>query len=135
MAKQAMSNEQIIAAIITAGTYKAAAEQLHITERTIYDRAKDREFQAMYAAAKADILRQATAAINGKVLQAVDTISEIMADKDINAQTRLQAAQTLLNTVDKFGDRLQAVEAATAEQIKQSQYKNGFDAIMSSMWD
>lgn len=55
----AISNEEIIAALLQHGTIKAAADAAGVGIRTIYDRMNEREFRAEYAQAKADIVRQA----------------------------------------------------------------------------
>ena len=60
MAKQkAVSDEQIIAALFSNGTIKAAAAAIGISERSIYDRMNEGEFIALYKSAKADLIRGA----------------------------------------------------------------------------
>lgn len=110
MAKRTVSDEQIIAALFQSGTIKAAANTCGISERSIYDRMNDGEFQALYKSAKADVIRQATVKITGQITAAIDTIAEIMADKETSPTTRLQAAQTILNNAGKFTARLQVDE-------------------------
>ena len=98
MAKQntkAVSNEEIIAALLQYGTIREAAEAAGTTPRTIYDRMKnDREFRGEYAEAKNSIIRRAVFSINEKLGQAIDAVSDIMNDPQTNAAVRLQAAQT-----------------------------------------
>lgn len=106
MAKKAVSDEEIIAAILQHGTLREAAEAAGIAPRTIYDRMEDREFRALYMAAKNDIIRGAVFSINQKLSQAIDTVAEIMTDKENNPATRLQAAQTIINNAGKFAERL-----------------------------
>ena len=55
----AVSDEEIIAALLNSGSITKAAELTGIAPRTIYDRMGYREFKAAYSAAKADIVRQA----------------------------------------------------------------------------
>lgn len=102
----AISNEEIIAALLQSGTVKDAAAAVGVTPRTVYSRMEDREFKAAYKAAKADIIRQAVYSINGKLSDAIDAIADIMIDKGNNAAVRLQAAQTILNNAGKFAERL-----------------------------
>lgn len=119
--KSAVSDEEIIAALIASGTITTAAESLSISPRTVYDRMSKTEFQTAYSSAKADILRSAVFAINGKVTEAIETVSAIMADENTNPAIRLQAAQTILNAAGKFADRLQQQETRT-ESIKYSPF-------------
>ena len=103
---KAVSNEQIIAALLQHGTVKEAAQATGTTPRTIYDRMNDREFRAAYMAAKNDIIRKAVFTINEKLGAAIETVTEIMTNAEYNPAIRLQAAQTILNNAGKFAERL-----------------------------
>lgn len=119
-----ISDEELIAALISTGTIKAAAQAAGIGERTLYARMKSGEFQALYKAAKADTIRTAVNALNGRIQAAIDTIVEIMEAQDVNPATRLQAAQTILNHAGRFADRLQEAEARTIQQQEQNRFFN-----------
>ena len=115
-----ISDEELIAALISTGTIKAAAQAAGIGERTFYTRMKSGEFQALYKAAKADTIRAAVNALNARTQAAIDTIAEIMEAQDVNPATRLQAAQTILNHAGRFADRLQAAEQSVQLQEEQN---------------
>lgn len=100
------SDAQLVAALIEHGTIREAAKAAGIGERSFYDRMKSPEFQILYDSAKADIMRAAVLNISKHLQTAVDTIAEILQDKDINPATRLQAAQTILNHAGKLQERL-----------------------------
>ena len=106
----ALSDEQIIAAILTGGTFTEAAKALNVSTRTLYDRMATKDFKTLYAGAKTDIIRGAVLKINHKLTEAIDTVSDIMNDKEVNAAVRLQAAQTLISNATKFSERLQHEE-------------------------
>lgn len=108
---QAVSNEEIIAALLSAGSVKAAATAAGIPVRTLYDRMNNAEFQTLYRSARAEVLREAVRNLNGHIQEAITTIADVMSDQEINAATRLQAAQTILNTAEKYSKRLQAEES------------------------
>ena len=120
MAKKntAVSDEEIIAALLESGTVRAAAAKTGLTARTVYERMGDRDFKAAYNSAKADIVRQAVFSINGKLAAAIDAVADIMNDKNTNAAVRLQAAQTIINNASKFAERLTADERRTSEYTK-----------------
>lgn len=124
--EQAVSDEQIIAAILNNRTLKAAAAAAGISERALYDRMNDGDFQALYKAAKADLIRAAVFNLNSKLQEAIDTVAEIMADPDNNAAIRLQAAQTILNNAGKFSQRLQADENGVINQIDSNRFNFEF---------
>ena len=115
-------NETIIAALLEQGTVKGAAAVVGVSPRTIYDRMKEKDFKAEYKIAKADITRQAVHNINSKIAGAIEAISDIMNDRQVNAAIRLQAAQTLLANAVKFAERLQA-----DEQTADKETANPFD--------
>ena len=113
MAKEkvkAVSNEEIIAAILQHGTIKEAAAELNITPKTIYNRMEETDFKREYSEAKADILRRAVYSFNDRLTEAIETVSEIMNNKEIQPGTRLQAAQTIINSAGKFIEKLDAAE-------------------------
>ena len=123
MAKEkAISDEQIIAALLDHGTIRAAAQAAGISERTLYDRMNKGEFQALYKAAKADLIRAAVLNINRQLQAAIDAVVEIMQDSDNNAAVRLQAAQTILNNAGKFAQRLQLDETSVLIQQENDRF-------------
>ncbi len=122
MAAKAISDEQLIAALLNHGTIKAAASAAGISERALYDRMNTGDFQVLYKAAKADLIRAAVFSINGKLQEAIDTVAEIMANQENNPAIRLQAAQTILNTACKFTQRLAADEQSTITQAESNSF-------------
>lgn len=119
----AVSDEQIIAAILNNRTLKAAAAAAGISERALYDRMNNGEFQALYKAAKADMIRAAVFNLNSKLQEAIDTVAEIMTDQENNAAIRLQAAQTILNNAGKFAQRLAADESSVINQVDSNRFR------------
>lgn len=130
----AISNEQIITALLNSGTIKEAAIKAGISERAIYDRMKSGEFQALYKSAKADMIRDAVTSINKHLSDAIKTIAEIMKNEDNNAAIRLQAAQTLLGNADKFTQRLIAAEAETEKQQHNNEIASQIGALKNIDW-
>lgn len=106
----AISDEEIIAALFSSGTIKEAAAKIGLSDRAIYERMRAGDFQALYKAAKADLIRGAVISINRQLQAAIDTVIEIMQDQEANPAIRLQAAQTILNNAGKFSQRLQDTE-------------------------
>ncbi|MBQ9257444.1 MAG: hypothetical protein IJ181_10050 [Acidaminococcaceae bacterium] len=114
----AVSDEQIIAALLSNGTIRAASAACGIAQRTLYDRMKSRDFMAAYTAAKTDLIRSAVVAANSRLSAAIDTVVEIMNNEQNNPATRLQAAQTIINTAGKFAERLRDEEKAITDFAK-----------------
>ena len=103
---KAVSNEKIIAALMSYATIKDAAAAAGVSTRTIYDRMQDRGFRSELMTAKTEILRQAVSAMQKRLTDAVEAVAAIMDDPETNPAVRLQAAQTILNNAGKFADRL-----------------------------
>lgn len=116
------TDEQIIAALLANGTIKAAAEAVGMSERAIYDRMNGGDFQALYKAAKADLIRAAVFSINNQLQAAINTVMEVMKDENNNPAIRLQAAQTILNNAGKFAQRLQTDETSVTMQLESNRF-------------
>lgn len=111
----AISDEEIIAALLQHGTIKDAAEAVGIAPRTIYDRMQQKAFVEIYQDAKTDIMRAAVHNLDKQLSAAVDAVAGIMTDQGVNPAVRLQAAQTILNTAGKFSLRLEQDENKSRE--------------------
>lgn len=124
MAQKAISDEQLIAALLTHGTIKEAAASAGISERALYDRMNTGDFQELYKAAKADLLRAAVLRLNSHLLKAIDTTAELMDSHGgvVKPAIRLQAAQTILNNACKFSARLQDTENSTIAQAESNRF-------------
>ena len=64
---KAISNEEIIAALLQSGTVKEAAAMVGATPRTIYGRFSDREFRAEYRQMNAKLKEQGFITFRGRV--------------------------------------------------------------------
>lgn len=124
--EKALSDEKIIAAIISHGTLREAAEAIGVTERTVYNRMNSSEFKALYQSAKTDIVRKSVFDINRHIEKAIQTVVEVMTNEENNPAIRLQAAQTILNNAGKFAQRLDDDEKGISEQ-KQGSLFSFFD--------
>ena len=107
-------DETIIAALIAEGSVKGAAASLNITSRTLFNRMKAPEFRELYAQAKAEILRSATAKLQNQVGSAIDTIVNVMKDPQVASQTRVNAAVSVLQYASRFTETIDIIERLEA---------------------
>lgn len=120
MTRKRLQNEEIIAALIEAGSIKGAAALLQCTTRTIYERMKKPDFKELYTQAKGEIIKTATAKLQGHLAGAIDTLVSIMNDTETAPQTRANCATSVLHYGAKFTEatdiieRLEAIEEAQA---------------------
>lgn len=110
----AVSDEEIIAALLNSGSIAAAAKLTGIAPRTIYDRMGTRDFKAAYSAAKSDLVRTAVLDLNRSLSEAVKVVTDILNDENNSAATRLQAAKMIIENAGKFIDRLTDADNVTA---------------------
>lgn len=101
MAKR-LCNEVIISSLLSEGSIKAAAAALGCKEQTIYTRMKQPDFQKLYAEARAELMKSATAKLQGYLGTAVDTLAEIMTDETVPKQTRVYSAINILQIAERY---------------------------------
>ena len=112
-------NERIISALLTCPTVRAAAEACGVSERRIYARLKDPAFCEQYEAKRHELLDHATAKLQGRIGEAVETMGEVMNDPKSPPQTRLNAADAIIRNGLKLTEqsdiiaRLDALERAS----------------------
>ena len=122
-----VNDEQLIAGLLRYGSVRAAAAALKTGERTIYARMKNGTFKEQYLQARADLLREAVQEIAQQRSAALAVILEVMQDKETNPATRLQAAQTVLNSEAKYLMQLQDAEKAVSiREIKNTPFAEMF---------
>lgn len=120
MDRKHLQDEEIISALIAEGSIKGAAASLGCATRTLYERMKKPEFKELYAQAKGELLKTATAKLQGNLCGAIDTLTEIMTDKAAPKQTRANCAVSVLQYGVRFTEatdiieRLEAIEEAQA---------------------
>ena len=105
-----ISDEQIVAAIISCSTNKQAAEACGLSEKQFYNRLSRPELKEKLAAARAKLLECATSSIAARVSEAVEVISNIMHSSETTAQTRLNAADAIIRNSLKMGERTDVLE-------------------------
>ena len=111
--KMKVTDEVIIAALVSHRTIKDAAVSVGVTERTIYSRMRDAEFEQLYNCAKTDILRGAVSEVSTQVQDALVVISKVMHDPKVSPQVRLNAAAMILTYSEKARNRLKQEEIRT----------------------
>lgn len=117
-----VTDEQIISALLNNRTMKEAAQSIGLTERTVYSRMQDGDFKVLYKAVKADVIRNSVFSINQQLGAALDTVTEIMQDKNVSPAIRLQAADKIFLYADKFAKRLATDEHAVSQQISSNNF-------------
>ena len=118
MRQPAVSDEQIIVALLANHSIGKAAEAVGIAPRTFYKRMGTPAFKAAYSAARADLVRQAVADLNGQMAIAIATLIEIMTDDTAPAGARVQAARLLMDNAARFTDRMAEADRMTGDLLQ-----------------
>lgn len=105
----AVSNEEIVTALMNYSTIEAAADSVGLSRRAVYSRMKGKGFRLLYMQAREATLQGAAAALQAHVTDAVETAAEIMKDKQNPAGVRLQAAGMILSQADRFTNRVSMI--------------------------
>ncbi len=120
--RRGLRAEQILTALMNTGSVNGAAMSLECQQRTIYDRLRKAHFKELYRAAQSEAVRVASGKLSRAVSTAVNVTVNIMCDETAPAQTRLSAANTILNNAARFTeitnilDRLEALEGGGDEE-------------------
>lgn len=118
----AKNDEQIMSALLLAGSVRRAAKIADVSESTIRNRLKDKLFRAEYDRQRADFVQQITAGIAAKLENGLDVAAELLENPNTPASVRLGAVDALLRhflryyNASEIERRLSALEAAQAEE-------------------
>lgn len=111
-----INDEQILSALLNCGSLRKAAESLGTTANTIANRLKKDDFRKRYEAAKSKLLSEAVGAMKSQLTSAVDTLTEILNNKENPPSVRISAADSLLRhsvryiEVSEIENRLRKLE-------------------------
>jgi hypothetical protein len=120
--KVTRKQELTIAALLTAQSVGAAAQQAGIAEPTLYRWLKDDAFQTAYRDARRAIVQQAIVQVQQATGEAVETLRAVMQDHEAPASAKVSAAKAILETAIKAVE-LEDLEArlAALEEILRGQ--------------
>jgi hypothetical protein len=113
--------KKAIAALLTEKDIRSAAKKVAVNERTLYRWLADPNFHAELLKAEGDMIDAATRHLVRLQQPAIDTIKTILDCDDTSPNTRLRAAQTILDYLIKLRElrnlesRLVALEEAIYE--------------------
>ena len=105
--------EAAIALLVTGQKPSVVATKVGISDRTLRQwRGENRAFMSALAAAQAEVLRDGIARANGLLDDALDTVHEVLGDRDVPAAVRVRAAEIIIaRTLDAKRETEAAVSA------------------------
>lgn len=108
------SEERALSALITSKSKKEAAQKAGITERTMRRYFENPEFCKRYREAFAQVVQDATRQAQQLLAPALSTLESVMADEDIPAAARVNAAKIALDYAVRLTDQNDLAERLTA---------------------
>lgn len=119
-----MTDEKLIAALLSAPTIRDAAKAADVSESLMYSRLKEYSFRKQLNEQRALILEDVRTALQAHLTNAVRVMGEICNDKKAPPQTRLNAAQSILKSALKLAE---VIELDTA---KTQSFADAFDELI-----
>lgn len=104
------NQQKAVAALITAKSNEEAARQAGVSPRTLSRYLADPEFQAEYKRAFSGLVEGATRRAQKNLEPAVNTLKELMEDREQNGQIRVSAARSLLEYSLKLSERVDILD-------------------------
>ena len=110
MTKLNKKDEQLIAALLTHPTIRAAAQSVGCSETRIYTRLRDPTFKARYDEARHDLLERSVTELQAHLSEAVGVFVSVMRDREAPHQTRLNAAEAVMRNCMKLTEQVDIIE-------------------------
>ena len=114
--------ELALSALMTETTLQKAAKVAGIGEVTLWRWLKEKEFIEAYRVLKREAVTQAVARLQQISCKAVDTLKQVMEDKDSPASVRVSAAKSIIEMaikaveLDDITKKIEELEALADEQ-------------------
>lgn len=121
MRRKTVSDETLIATLLTSPTIKAASETCGLSERQIFDRRQNPQFTQRLREAQNEALASTTRFLQHATGSAAAALLEIAENKGENSQVRVTAARAVLEQASRFteiidfSERLETVEKIARE--------------------
>ncbi len=117
MVARKKNDDALVLALACGATVEAAARQCDLSERTVYKRLKEPEFQQRVKQVRSDMVRRSAGLLSAASGEAVRTLLALMKES-APPSVRLGAARAILELGMKIGE-LAALEAEVRELEQQ----------------
>lgn len=105
-----LKKKKAIAALLKYPTKKEAAQAIGITTRALQNYFEDAEFVQAYKQAFGNMVEDATRQAQQSMQPALDTLKEIVKDKEEAAGARIQASRTILDYALRLTEQFEILE-------------------------
>lgn len=120
-----VTDNALISALLSSPTIKSASEQVGLSEQAVYQRLRKPSFRAELQTARDNQFQVISNKLEDANFKALDTLINILDDKEVSAGIKVRASQTLLDLSLKNREqadiisRIENLEQMLDEQSKQ----------------
>jgi len=107
------TDEALLTALVCGATVENAARQCGVTERTVYRRLRDPEFQRRLLEVRADMVQRTAGMLTAAAMEAVKTLLSLQKES-IPAAVRLGAARAVLELGVKLREAMELEQRIVA---------------------
>lgn len=118
---QKYSDEQILEALLMAGSARQAARRLGCSLSCVRDRLSKPAFKAKYEQAKKDALTDAIDNLSVQLTSAVDVLAKVMTDSETAATVRVSAADAILRHGLRYVEQYEIIKRIEALEAMQGE--------------
>lgn len=108
------NDDKIISGLLSCTTIREAAKSAGVSERTVYSRLKDPEFNRKLAEERRRLWKGYATSLQGKLGRAIQTIAEIMDNEETPPQVRLNASAEIIRSGMRITELVDVVERVDA---------------------
>ena len=92
-----VTDSALISALLTCPTIKLASESVGLSEQAVYSRLRKVDFREKLQSARNDQFQVISSKLEDANFKALDTLINILDDKEVSAGIKVRASQTLLD--------------------------------------
>ena len=92
-----ITDNQLISALLSCPTIKQASDEVGLSEQAVYSRLRKPDFREKLQNARNDQFQVISSKLEDANFRALDTLINILDDKEVGAGVKVRAAQTLLD--------------------------------------
>lgn len=109
MQKMRVTDNALISALLTCPTIKQAAESVGLSEQAVYSRLRKVDFRTKLQNARTTQFQVISSKLEDANFVALDTLINILDDKETSAGIRVKAARTLLDLSLKNREQIDVI--------------------------
>lgn len=92
-----VTDNQLISALLSSATIKQASDEVGLSEQSVYSRLRKPDFRKKLQSARNDQFQVISSKLEDANFKALDTLINILDDKEVSAGVKVRASQTLLD--------------------------------------